>query len=193
MRPGFYFWIGKIPWRREWQPTPVFLPGEFHQRSLAGYCSWVCKATNTFILHFHNVQSLNEELGRKAHIGLSLTDRNWLQHISAFSVSLCNWFCLQPETPLCVSSGYGHWALSGCSPVDAQSEKREYLSSLLPVVHVPVYAPISASTHWRNTVSHIASVDKYWLLLNIDLQTFNLENRKVAFIRNQVIIGIFAI
>ena len=30
--------VGKIPWRREWQPTPVFLPGEFHgQRSLAGY------------------------------------------------------------------------------------------------------------------------------------------------------------
>ena len=31
-------WIGKIPWRRKWQPTPVFLPGESHeQRSLAGY------------------------------------------------------------------------------------------------------------------------------------------------------------
>jgi len=29
-------WIGEIPWRREWLPTPVFLPGEFHgQRSLA--------------------------------------------------------------------------------------------------------------------------------------------------------------
>ena len=23
-------WVGKIPWRREWHPTPVFLPGEFH-------------------------------------------------------------------------------------------------------------------------------------------------------------------
>ena len=31
-------WVGKIPWRREWQPTPVFLPGEYHeQRSLVGY------------------------------------------------------------------------------------------------------------------------------------------------------------
>ena len=30
--------IGKIPWRRKWQPTLVFLPGEFHgQRSLAGF------------------------------------------------------------------------------------------------------------------------------------------------------------
>ena len=31
-------WIGKIPWRRKWQPTLVFLPGKSHgQRSLAGY------------------------------------------------------------------------------------------------------------------------------------------------------------
>ena len=34
----FHLWVGKIPWRRKWQPTPVFLPGESHgQRSLAGY------------------------------------------------------------------------------------------------------------------------------------------------------------
>ena len=31
-------WVGKIPWRRAWQPTPVFLPGDSHgQRGLAGY------------------------------------------------------------------------------------------------------------------------------------------------------------
>ena len=34
-------WVEKIPWRRKWQPTPVFLPGESHgQRSLAGYSPW---------------------------------------------------------------------------------------------------------------------------------------------------------
>ena len=38
-RPGFDSWVGKIPWRRNWQSTPAFLPGESHgQRSLAG-CS----------------------------------------------------------------------------------------------------------------------------------------------------------
>ena len=37
-RPGFNPWLRKILWRRAWQPTPVFLPGEFHgQRSLVGY------------------------------------------------------------------------------------------------------------------------------------------------------------
>ena len=40
-RPGFDPWVGKIPWRRAWQPTPVFLPGASHgQRSLAGYSPW---------------------------------------------------------------------------------------------------------------------------------------------------------
>ena len=40
--------VGKIPWRREWQPTPVFLPGEFHgQRSLAGYSPWGHKESHT--------------------------------------------------------------------------------------------------------------------------------------------------
>ena len=37
-RLGFDHWVGKVPWRRAWLPTPVFLPGESHgQRSLAGY------------------------------------------------------------------------------------------------------------------------------------------------------------
>ena len=37
-RRGFNPWVRKIPWRRAWQPIPVFLPGESHgQRNLAGY------------------------------------------------------------------------------------------------------------------------------------------------------------
>ena len=40
-RPRFDPWVEKIPWRRAWQPTPVFLPGESHgQRSLMGYSPW---------------------------------------------------------------------------------------------------------------------------------------------------------
>ena len=40
-RYGFNPWVGKIPWKLAWQPTPVFLPGKSHkQRSLAGYNSW---------------------------------------------------------------------------------------------------------------------------------------------------------
>ena len=39
---------GKIPWRTEWLPTTVFLPGESHeQRNLVGYSPWGCKELDT--------------------------------------------------------------------------------------------------------------------------------------------------
>ena len=46
-RCRFNPWVGKMPWRREWEPTPVFLPGEFHgQRSLAGYHPQDCEKSD---------------------------------------------------------------------------------------------------------------------------------------------------
>ena len=58
-RPGFNPWLGKIPWRRKWQPTPAFLPGEFHrQRSLAGYSPRSCKESDT-TEHTHIYTSLS--------------------------------------------------------------------------------------------------------------------------------------
>ena len=54
----FNSWVRKIPWRRKWQPTPVFLPGKFHgQRSLAGYSPWGHKESDmtehTGLLHLY--------------------------------------------------------------------------------------------------------------------------------------------
>ena len=47
--------LGRNPWIRKGQPTPVFLPGKSHeQRSLVGYSSWGCKESDTTEqLHFH--------------------------------------------------------------------------------------------------------------------------------------------
>ena len=43
-RHRFKPWVRKIPWRRKWQPAPVFLPGKFQgQSSLVGYSPWDCK------------------------------------------------------------------------------------------------------------------------------------------------------
>ena len=51
-------WVRKIPWRWEWQPTPVFWPGESHgQRSLVGYSPWGHKEVDTQ-LTFHFSPSL---------------------------------------------------------------------------------------------------------------------------------------
>ena len=54
-RHRFDPWVGKYPWRRKWQPTPLFLPGEsLGQRSLTGYSPWGPKELDTTEqLHFH--------------------------------------------------------------------------------------------------------------------------------------------
>ena len=63
-------WVGKIPWRSEQLPTPVFWPGEFHgQRSLAGYSPWGRKELDTteqFSLSLFPVLCRHEEK-EKAH------------------------------------------------------------------------------------------------------------------------------
>jgi len=38
--------LGRFPWRREWQPTPVFLPGKFHGQG-AWWARWSCKESDT--------------------------------------------------------------------------------------------------------------------------------------------------
>ena len=49
-RPGFNPWVGKIPWMRKWQPTPVFLPGESHgQRSLVGAIVYKVLKSHTWL------------------------------------------------------------------------------------------------------------------------------------------------
>ena len=70
---GFNPLVGNIPWRRKWQPTPVFLPGEFYgERSLVGCSSCDCKESDT-----------NERLTLSLHVSKCIS------HVSPlFSLSL---------------------------------------------------------------------------------------------------------
>ena len=69
-RHGFDPWVGKIPWRRAWQPTPVFLPGESHgQRSLAGYSPQGCKESDTTEATWHARMLLDSQLASSARGG----------------------------------------------------------------------------------------------------------------------------
>ena len=59
-RCRFNPWVGRIPWKRKWQHTPVFLPGKSHgQRSLVGYGPWGCKEldmTEQLSMHTHRTR-----------------------------------------------------------------------------------------------------------------------------------------
>ena len=87
-RKRFNPWVGKLPQRREWLPTPVFLPREFRgQRSLVGYSPWHCWvghywAISTFIFIYR-------DSGHSEH---------WEQPCQAPS----------PETPLSISASSCH-------------------------------------------------------------------------------------
>ena len=71
-------WIGRIPWRKKWQPTPVFLPGKSQgQRRLAGYSPWGLKRVR------HNWATKQQPLG----LGLPLSSKPQfpLLHLPSYS------------------------------------------------------------------------------------------------------------
>ena len=56
-RGRFHPWVRKVPWKSKWQPTPVFLPGEFHgQRTLLGYSPWGREESDTTEWLIHTLQ-----------------------------------------------------------------------------------------------------------------------------------------
>ena len=66
-RLRFEFWVRKIPWRRKWQTTPVFSPGEFHgQRRLVGYSPWGHKESD---MTEHTAQPFTETESDKPNLG----------------------------------------------------------------------------------------------------------------------------
>ena len=66
-RHGINTWVGKIPWRRKWQPTPVFVSGKSHgERSLAGYSPWGHKESD-MIEHTHRESQTHDWLTPAPH------------------------------------------------------------------------------------------------------------------------------
>ena len=67
-RCGFNPWVGKISWRRKWQPTSVFLPRKSHgQRSLEGYSPWGCEGVWHDLV---TINSNNKQVGDNYHSSL---------------------------------------------------------------------------------------------------------------------------
>ena len=84
-RSRFDPWMGKIPWRRKWQPSQVLLPGESHgQRTLVGYSPWGRKESDT-TEQLSTAQKLTGQR-RKSIVGRRLTvwatrEAMWRSHI----------------------------------------------------------------------------------------------------------------
>ena len=88
-RCRFDSWGRKMPWRRKWQPTPVFLPGRFHGlKSLLGYSPWVCTESDTTGVTWHTcrcscfpgalvVRNLPDNAGDIRDMGLIPWRRAW--------------------------------------------------------------------------------------------------------------------
>ena len=77
--PGFSPSVWKIPWRRAWQPTPVFFPGESHgQRSLVGYSPWGRKRLG----HYWATKTANIRWGLRGALlkAVFLTFRIFVHH-----------------------------------------------------------------------------------------------------------------
>ena len=81
-RPRFDPWVGEIPWRREWLPTPGFLPEEFHgQKSLVSYNPWR--------IFYMCVYMLFEKNTPKSVITMSVTQTcsSCSEHLASLSLS----------------------------------------------------------------------------------------------------------
>ena len=78
--PRFDPWVGKISWRRKWQSTPVFLPGEPHrQRSLAGCSLWGAKSRTQISLEHILNQILGHAAGVAELLGVGKKPHIWCQ------------------------------------------------------------------------------------------------------------------
>ena len=115
-RPKFDSWVGKIPWRRKWQPTPVFLPGEFHgQRSLESYTPWGRKESDTTkqLTHTQHTLLLYQVVLVSAEASFSKTK---FSHLTTLQF-LPN--CVLPQFPhLSYTGGLDFWIKVCCLPVN---------------------------------------------------------------------------
>ena len=96
-RGGQKHWVGKIPWRRAWQPTPVFLPGKSQgQRSPAGSGSWGCTGSDT-TEHTHHARKCCRS--------------TWPWGLSEDGV-LCEWWCHSSTSDSCGGQCWLHLELA---------------------------------------------------------------------------------
>ena len=91
-RCAFYPLVRKIPWRRKWQPTPVFLPGKSHgQRSLSGYSPWDHKRVGHGLSTKRQQQMEDCKVMKKVKVSSPVVSNSLGSHGLRSTRLLCPW------------------------------------------------------------------------------------------------------
>ena len=121
-RPGFDPWVGKIPWRRVWQPTPVFLSGESHGAAAARLMREKAMATPSSPLAWKIPWT--EEAGRLQSMKSLRVGHDWVTSLSLFS--FMHWRRKWQPTPVFLPGESQRWG----SLVALGSQSRTRLKQL---------------------------------------------------------------
>ena len=104
-RRGFDPCVGKMPWRRKQQPTPVFLPGKLHrQSSLACYSSWGRKRVRHYSAtkQNKNYKQTNTNFGIRKLCRLHLRSLGKISLKTNTASTLCHYLPVSQALPTCI-------------------------------------------------------------------------------------------
>ena len=161
-----------IPWIREWLPTPVFLPGEFHgQRSQVGYSWWGCRVGHDWATNTHtHVHSHTHTLYWPEYLtNQNLFHQDWLIVLLYFILS---WILYEKpnfeghsipleEGELELSGLWGIEDILERNEDEAVSPKPMVIGSIRLVVQVGKISKLLIKANW---ISSIHSASTYWML-----------------------------
>ena len=135
--PGFDPWVGKISWRREWIPTPVFLPGESHgQRSLVDCSSWGCKESDVTEWLTHTQPT------RRTHVNLiPLYTTLWslpecYLTTPSYHINITSFFVVRTLKIQFLSNSKFYWTI---------------LSSLITMLYIKIYFSLEVYILWPSS------------------------------------------
>ena len=133
---GFDPWIGKVPWWREWLPTPVFWPGEFHGL----YSPWGCKESDTTkrLSLFHLLGVLSSVKNSKVFcVSLDLEPEPCPRASVLFLG--CSSQALHPLPPLICCCAVPESCPTLCNPMDCSTPGSSVLYSLPELAQLHVH------------------------------------------------------
>ena len=187
-RCGFNPWVRKIPWRRKWYPTPVFLPEKFHgQRTLGGYSTWVAKSqTQLSGQHIHTHTLIHSH----TH---SQTNSHTHTHSHTNNLVLCIVFLERRETVqlLCNDISRDQKIQSHITQVrflqSSWNEKRS--GNRLAIIQIPalvVMAEITVYCVYTRTCIDIVFLRSTWILLCFFPDYGSLQNIEYGSLRSTI-------